>query len=745
MKYLVVIILFVSIVGCVKTMERTNPLDGKTLPLVTTNPISIFESTSAIGSGTVLKNGGLPISSKGIIWSTTANFPVLTIPKISNGSGDPTFTSSLSALTPATKYYYRAFAENLVGTAYGTELSFTTKSDTPYIVTTIPNPYLFNNTVTGGTVTAENGAPVTLRGLVYGIAPYPTRELSSIKDDTAKGAGAYTIKLTTLKPATTYFARAYAINSIGRSYGNQVIFTTPATTPTYTTLPASYQITTASSGGTFVSNGGSPVIDKGIVWSTSQIPSSTQITSITTNKISKGLGDNSFTADMTGLSPGTLYYVYAYATNAAGTSYGTEEKFTTNATLPNVNSGSVSSPGSNSVVISSIIVDNGGADITDFGHVYSTNAGSTLTSVGATKVSMYTAPLPSSNNFSITTTIKNLKANTKYYIRAYATNSKGYTGYGGDLTFTTTGSTPIVTVNQPSTAQISDVSAAVTGTITDNGGSSITAAGIYFSLTPGVSNLNTSIPDLTIPQSNISATLNNLTSNKTYYVKAYARNANGEAISSNEVSFTTLDNTPKLSISSGTLNNDTTLNITAKVNAQGLYSNSFVDTKGILLGTTATADLNTASFKSQSLGTGAGDMLYLFTGLKPGTTYYARAYASNNKAVTYGYSTGISYTTNIIAPRVVTYAPSGASSSGINISGEVLSDGGDPTTVAGFEWGVSSSNFNLGPSGTKGTGMGTFSYTIPTTSLVKGVTYYYRTYAKNSKSQVYGNVLSFTY
>lgn len=727
--------------GCVKTMERTNPLDGKTLPMVTTNPIYSYGSTSAVGSGTIISYGGLPVSSKGILWSTTANFQVLTMPKNSNGNGEPTFTTTLSALTPAIKYYYRAFAENLVGTAYGNELSFTTKSDTPYIITTVPNPILFNNTVTGGNVTAENGSTVTSRGLVYSEAPYPTRELSTVKNDTSKAStGAFTITLTNLKPAVTYYARAFAINSIGRSYGNQVIFFVPATTPTYTTLNATYGTTTASSGGTFVSNGGSAVTDKGIVWSTTPIAATTPIASLT-NKVSKGGGDVSFTADMTNLLPGTPYYVYAYSINAAGTSYGSEVKFTTNAIPPTVNSGSYSKLGSTSVEINSTITNIGGSAITEFGHVYSMNAGPSLTN-GGTKVISPTLP-NIVNNTNYNNPISNLKANTQYYIKAYATNTKG-TGYGDDIVIKTTGTTPTVTIIQPSASQLTDVSALLTGSITDNGGSSITSAGIYWSLTPGVTSSNTAVATTPVPQTNISSTINGLTTNTTYYAKAYAGNSNGVSLSSNEISFTTLDNTPQLSISSITVNSDNTVNVNAKVTSQGLNSSSLVDSKGIILGSTSTIIYNTASIKSPSQGTGSGDIVYLFSSLNPGTTYYARAYASNNKGVSYGYSTAMSFKTNAVAPTVVTFAPSNISTSGINVSGEVINEGGDPVTDAGFVWGVSTTSFNLGNSGTKGSGLGTFSFTIPTTNFVKGTRYYYRSYAKNSKFPiVYGDIQSF--
>lgn len=82
--------------------------------------------------------------------------------------------------------------------------------------------------------------------------------------------------------------------------------------------------TVAESGGTYVKDHGLPITQKGVCWSTSILPT------ISDPHTSDGSGPDSFISVMTGLTPGTKYYVRAYATNSAGTGYGMSIPFTTN-------------------------------------------------------------------------------------------------------------------------------------------------------------------------------------------------------------------------------------------------------------------------------------------------------------------------------------------------------------------------------------------------------------------------------
>jgi len=81
--------------------------------------------------------------------------------------------------------------------------------------------------------------------------------------------------------------------------------------------------TTATCGGTIISEGSGTVLSRGVCWSTETDPS------IENDKTSDGAGAGTFTSNITGLTDGTQYYVRAYATNNAGTGYGMAMSFTT--------------------------------------------------------------------------------------------------------------------------------------------------------------------------------------------------------------------------------------------------------------------------------------------------------------------------------------------------------------------------------------------------------------------------------
>ena len=82
--------------------------------------------------------------------------------------------------------------------------------------------------------------------------------------------------------------------------------------------------TAAQSGGYDVCDGGEPVIQKGVCWSTTPNP-----TINLTTKTANGSGTSTYSSIITGLTPGTTYYIRAYATNSIGTAYGNEISFTT--------------------------------------------------------------------------------------------------------------------------------------------------------------------------------------------------------------------------------------------------------------------------------------------------------------------------------------------------------------------------------------------------------------------------------
>lgn len=217
----------------------------------------------------------------------------------------------------------------------------------PTVLTTAVSQIKASSASSGGDIPQGGGSPITARGVVWSTTENPTIALAT-KTSNGTGTGVFTASLSGLNGGTTYYLRAYATNSAGTAYGNQVSFTT-GTVPVLSTKAISSITTTAArSGGAVTVQGSSPVTERGVVWSITSKPTIERST-----KTSNGSGLGSFNSNLTGLSPNTTYYVRAYATNSAGTGYGAQRSFTTmgNAAPPIIQSMVPSAAASGSTVI----------------------------------------------------------------------------------------------------------------------------------------------------------------------------------------------------------------------------------------------------------------------------------------------------------------------------------------------------------------------------------------------------------
>jgi hypothetical protein len=287
-----------------------------------TTAASAITGTSANTGGNVSSDGDDPITERGVVYATTPA-PTLSNQKVVVAGTTGSFAASLTGLSNGTTYYVRAYATNSIGTGYGPQIQFTTLSITPPTVsTTAASSVTSSSANSGGNVSSDGGAAVTARGVVYATTPNPT--LANTVVNSGSGTGSYASSLSGLAPATTYYVRAFATNSAGTSYGNQVSFTTLAVPPTVsTTAVSAITWNSADSGGTVSADGGSAVTARGVVYATS--PSPTLADSV----VNSGSGTGSYVSSLSGLLPATTYYVRAFATNAIGTSYGGELNFTT--------------------------------------------------------------------------------------------------------------------------------------------------------------------------------------------------------------------------------------------------------------------------------------------------------------------------------------------------------------------------------------------------------------------------------
>jgi hypothetical protein len=233
--------------------------------------------------------------------------------------------------------------------------------------------------------------------------------------------------LTNLTANTVYHAKAYAINSIGTSYGDEITFSTllypiPPSLTTATVTNISHN--TATSGGDVVSDGGAAVTSRGVCWGTSQNPV------ITGNHTTDGGGTGAFVSSMTDLVPNTLYYIRAYANNVSGTSYGNMLSFTTLPApiVPVVTTSPVTGNIQNSATSGGNVVSDGGALVTSRGVCWSTNP-TPLISDSHTTDGMGTGMFLSN--------LTGLTLGVTYYVRAYAINIGGIVGYGSVISFAT--------------------------------------------------------------------------------------------------------------------------------------------------------------------------------------------------------------------------------------------------------------------------------------------------------------------
>jgi uncharacterized protein (TIGR02145 family) len=295
----------------------------------------------------------------------------------------------------------------------------------PPLISTIPVSNITSGEATcGGVIISDAGDSITTRGVCWSTSPFPT--IMDFKTVNGAGRGSFASNLTGLMSNTVYYTRAYAINSLGIGYGNQLTFTSEKilTTPIVTTSSAiSITATSATLGGNVTDDGNSPVIERGVVYGTTQTPTFTDF------RVTIGSGKGSFSSTVTGLSSNTTYYVRAYAINGMGTSFGSLISFTTSIVLnpPTVVTTAALNITASSATLGGNVISDGNATVTERGIVYSTSTNPTVLN---SKIAMGTG------TGLFNQTVTGLSGSTTYYARAYAINSQG-TAYGSQISFIT--------------------------------------------------------------------------------------------------------------------------------------------------------------------------------------------------------------------------------------------------------------------------------------------------------------------
>ncbi len=299
-------------------------LHAYAVPVVEIGKVSAVKSDCASVSCEVVDDCGKAIESRGVVYVKGDGEPTLSTGKSAVSGTTGEYTVTLSGLSPNMLYSVRAYAENEKGVAYSAEKrTFTTSVALPSVTVSVGDKTSSSANVTGN-ITSDGGEAPSEVGFYYSTSEEVDPAIATKVAGKASGSS-FTAELDGLTRVTKYYVCAYAVNSAGEALSPSVPFTTQAELPVVETSVVT-EITDESAvcGGKVTDDGGSEIIAKGIVWSTSENPAISLST-----KTNVGKGTDEFSSSMTGLVFSTKYYVRAYATNSVGTSYGAVKEFMT--------------------------------------------------------------------------------------------------------------------------------------------------------------------------------------------------------------------------------------------------------------------------------------------------------------------------------------------------------------------------------------------------------------------------------
>ena len=417
-----------------------------TLPTVTTPTTGSITHNSAVLGGNVTSDGNSPITERGVVYSISSanDNPFIggsgVIKKIGTGTTG-VFTVSATALVANTTYSFRAYAINAVGTSHTSTIgTFTTPpAPTAPILSSPTSANITSTSATlGGNVTATGGSAVLQRGIVFSLTATNANPIMGGTGVTAfaastTGTGVFTANATNLLPGKGYSYKAYAINSIGTGYTSVGTFTTPGMLATVSAPTISnVTSTSASLGADVTSDGSSPILERGFVYSVTATDSDPNVGDATAIKVTTAGTTGLFSVSITGLASNTGYTFKPFARNAIGTAYGAPYAFFTTFPPLTVTSPTVSGVTPVAATLGGTVASDGATTVSERGVVYSIdpNIAPVVDGPGVTKKTA------TGSMGAFTVGVTGLSPVTNYYFRAFATNTAG-TSYSEVSTFKT--------------------------------------------------------------------------------------------------------------------------------------------------------------------------------------------------------------------------------------------------------------------------------------------------------------------
>jgi hypothetical protein len=439
-------------------------------------------------------------------------------------SGFSNVSADISGLKCGTTYHFRIKAGNSKWINFYSSDSIFIAGHIPTLTTASISGIAATAAVSGGNIIYDGCTAITSRGVCWSTTANPTTSDSKTSDGV--GSGQYISNIIGLDAGITYHVRAYATNSAGTAYGDDVSFSTLGHLPTSLTQPATnISDTGATLNGTVNANDLSTTV-------TFEYGTTTSYGSIVTAATSPLTGNTNtnVSADISDLVKGTTYHFRVKAENSLGVVYGSDMEFLIH--VPTVTPSGLAYFTSTTAIFYSYVNANGYPSVVTFEY-------GTTTSYGQ-EVTPEQSPVTGNTSINVAVTITGLTCGTTYHFRVKAENSIGIS-YGDDITFSLV-QIPVVITN--SISGITSNSALSGGYIIDDGCAAITARGVRWSKSPppwtcGRGGCNFLHTNDSTGIGSFTSNLTGLSPNTTYYVRAYATNSEGTALG-DVISFTTL-------------------------------------------------------------------------------------------------------------------------------------------------------------------------------------------------------------
>ncbi len=659
------------------------------------------------------------------------------------------FSAFLSGLSAGSKYYVRGYVLHEGNPIYSEDGILTTSSlKAPEVSTGAAENITSSTFGITGNIANIGTSDVTQHGHVLSETnKEPTTGDTKTELGSANAAKDYKSGYTGLKPNTVYYVRAYATNTTGTGYGTVItVKTSNELAPSVTTGEASnISQSRVTVSGKVTDNGTQAIFQHGhVISETNKEPT------IADGKTENGAitAPKDFTSGFASLNANTTYYVRAYARSSVGTSYGTVISFKTlNVEPPTVTTADGIDVASNSFNVNGKITAIGTADVTQFGHVISESNQNPTTADKNAQTQMGSTNAPKD----FKSTFTGLKANTTYYIRAYATNAVG-TSYSNAVNIKTANEIP-PSLTTGGIYNVTGSSISIDGKLENAGTKPVTEIGHCYNKTG-----NPSFNDIRITKGvQLSEPLffttdpKNLEPNTTYYIRAYAKGEGGVGYGDVK-QFTTATlptvTTPPVQNYSRSTNR---LYPDGLIVSTGTYPVTYY---GVCISSTnqdpkpGGTDVRNYSSSAQ-ISTTQKNVMFIadFKDIPLGTTYYLRAYAMSLAGTTYA-NVQTYRTPEPIPPTVTTNDIYNYTTSSISIDGYITNKGlGSTITEVGHCYSSSNQNPTIADSKFTRGGSSRTDFPVLFTSdpknLTSNTTYYIRSYATSSEGTGYGAVKTF--